>query len=59
MHRDDVLDSIEKVVVDDTLIDRIEGQVADAETFRDLKASLARRNADFVALLKLMRLESV
>lgn len=59
MHRDDVLGSIEKVVVDDTLIERIEGQVADAVTFRDLKTSLSRRNADFVALLKLMRPESV
>lgn len=58
IHRDDVLGSIEKVVVDDTLIDRIEGQVADAETFRDLKTSLSRRNADFVALVKLMRPES-
>lgn len=58
-YRDDVLASIEKVVVDDTLVDRIESQVADAETFRDLKASLSRRDADFVALLKRMRTESV
>lgn len=54
IHRDDVLASIEKVVVDDPLIGRIEGQVADVETFRDLKASLVRRNADFVTLLKRM-----
>jgi carnitine 3-dehydrogenase len=58
IHRDDVLASIEKVVVDDTLIERIEGQVADAETFHDLRTSLSRRNSDFVTLLKLMRPES-
>jgi len=50
-YRDDILDTVERVKVDDALISRIEHQIANVEIFTQSGKALVRRNAALVDLL--------